>query len=61
MTALKIAIADMVFATRLEIEKAPTTYAAFSRRLPFESKIVHVRWSDEALWQGAHAIRFDAA
>ena len=50
MTALKITIADMVFDARLETEKAPKTCAAFSQRLPFESKIVHVRWSGEAVW-----------
>ena len=50
MTAMKITIADMVFTARLETEKAPKTCAAFSRRLPFEGKIVHVRWSGEAVW-----------
>ena len=50
MTALKITIADMVFDARLETEKAPRTCAAFATRLPFESKVVHVRWSGEAVW-----------
>jgi hypothetical protein len=50
MTALKITIADMVFDARLETEKAPKTCAAFVKRLPFESKIVHVRWSGEGVW-----------
>jgi len=50
MTALKITIADMAFDARLEIDKAPRTCAAFVSRLPFEGKIVHVRWSGEAVW-----------
>lgn len=50
MTALRVTIADMVFDARLEIEKAPKTCAAFLKRLPFESRIVHVRWSGEAVW-----------
>jgi hypothetical protein len=50
VAALKVKIADMVFAARLEIEKAPKTCAAFLTRLPFESRIVHVRWSGEAVW-----------
>ncbi|MDP1731408.1 MAG: DUF3830 family protein [Devosia sp.] len=40
----------MVFDARFETEKAPKTCAVFSSRLPFESKLVHVRWSGEAVW-----------
>jgi hypothetical protein len=40
----------MVFDARLETEKAPQTCAAFTARLPFEGKVVHVRWSGEAVW-----------
>ena len=50
MTQLRITIANKVFSARLESEKAPKTCAAFSKRLPFEGKIVHVRWSGEAVW-----------
>jgi hypothetical protein len=50
VTGLKIAIADTVFDARLETGKAPQTCAAFAARLPFESKVVHVRWSGEAVW-----------
>ena len=50
MTALKITIADMTFDGRLETDKAPRTCAAFLSRLPFEGKVVHVRWSGEAVW-----------
>lgn len=47
---LKIHIADHVFDARLETKAAPATCAAFQARLPFESKIVHVRWSGEGVW-----------
>ncbi|WP_281034273.1 DUF3830 family protein [Mesorhizobium sp. YM1C-6-2] len=50
MTKLKITIADMVFDARLESEKAPQTSAVFAARLPYESKVVHVRWSGEGVW-----------
>jgi hypothetical protein len=50
VTKLKITIADMVFDARLETEKAPQTSAVFAARLPYESKVVHVRWSGEGVW-----------
>ena len=50
MSELRIIIADMVFQARLESAAAPRTCAAFIERLPFESRIVHVRWSGEAVW-----------
>jgi hypothetical protein len=50
MTALKVTIAGMTFDARFEDEKAPKTVAAFRKHLPFESKIVHVRWSGEGVW-----------
>lgn len=50
MTQLRITIANKVFNARLETEKAPKTCAAFTKRLPFEGEIVHVRWSGEAVW-----------
>ncbi len=50
MTALKVTISDTVFDAKLEMEKAPKTCEAFLRHMPFEGKIVHVRWSGEAVW-----------
>ena len=50
MTVLKIKAGPYTFGARLETELAPQTCAAFSARLPFESQIVHVRWSGEAVW-----------
>ena len=50
MTALNVIIGETVFDARLETEKAPKTCAAFLRHMPFSGKIVHVRWSGEAVW-----------
>ena len=50
MSAVKVIIAGTPFAARFEMENAPKTCAAFIKRLPFEGKIVHVRWSGEAVW-----------
>ncbi len=50
MTALNVTISDIVFQARLETDKAPKTCAAFLRQMPFSGKIVHVRWSGEAVW-----------
>ena len=47
---LKITIAGHVFDARFESDAAPDTCAAFQARLPFESQVVHVRWSGEAVW-----------
>ncbi len=50
MTKLKITAGPFTFDGRLEEEAAPQTCAAFKARLPFESKVVHVRWSGEGVW-----------
>ena len=50
MNQLRVTIADMAFDGRFEAEKAPLTVAAFTARLPFETRIVHCRWSGEAVW-----------
>lgn len=50
MTNLKITAGPFVFAARLETETAPETCAAFLKRLPYDNKVVHVRWSGEGVW-----------
>ena len=50
MQFLTIAAGPFTFGGRLETEAAPKTCAAFVRSLPFESQIVHVRWSGEGVW-----------
>lgn len=50
MTNLKITAGPFVFDARLETEAAPKTCAAFLKRLPYDSQVVHVRWSGEGVW-----------
>jgi hypothetical protein len=48
--SLLITAGDATFEARLEWALAPKTCAAFADHLPFESKIIHVRWSGEGVW-----------
>jgi hypothetical protein len=50
MTILKITAGPHEFSARMEEEKAPETCAAFQRLLPFENRLIHVRWSGESCW-----------
>src|SRR5579863_3191530 len=50
MPDLKITAGPFVFDARLETKDAPKTCASFLSRLPFESHVVHVRWSGEGVW-----------
>ena len=47
---MKITIADTEFDAVFEEEKSPQTCDAFRRAMPFESRVVHVRWSGEGVW-----------
>ena len=47
---MKIIIDGQSFEAALETDKSPATCAAFQQAMPFESKIVHVRWSGEGVW-----------
>lgn len=38
------------FEGRLEEESAPGTCKRFLELLPYESKVIHARWSGEAVW-----------
>ena len=50
MTQLKITAGPFTFDARLEETAAPKTCASFLERLPFQSQVVHVRWSGEGVW-----------
>ena len=50
MTALRVTAGPLAFDARLETTAAPKTCEAFRRHLPFDSRIVHVRWSGEGVW-----------
>ena len=47
---LHITAGPYEFTARLEADAAPKTCAAFLERLPFQNKIIHVRWSGEGVW-----------
>ncbi len=50
MTALTITAGPYTFDAKLETALAPKTCESFLTRLPFASKVVHVRWSGEGVW-----------
>ena len=50
MTKLKITAGPYQFDAVLEEKRAPKTSAAFRKLLPYQSKLVHVRWSGEGVW-----------
>ena len=50
MRKLKITAGPFNLTGELELEKAPKTCAAFIKALPFVSRVIHVRWSGEAVW-----------
>lgn len=50
MPHLKITVGQHVFIARLEDEAAPRTCRAFLDLLPFRNKVIHSRWSGEAVW-----------
>lgn len=50
MSDLLVTAGPFAFKARFERAVAPKTCAAFEKALPFVSRIVHVRWSGEAVW-----------
>lgn len=46
---LHISAGGFEFIARLE-DSAPNTVAAFCKTLPYDSNIIHVRWSGEGCW-----------
>jgi hypothetical protein len=50
MGQLIVRAGDFTFDARFEDQLAPKTCEAFRRAMPFESQMVHVRWSGEGVW-----------
>lgn len=50
MTTLQMLAGTYSFKVRMERESAPNTCKVFETLLPFKNKIIHVRWSGEAVW-----------
>ena len=50
MSDVVISSGSLRFDARFETAAAPRTCAAFMKLLPFTNRLVHVRWSGEAVW-----------
>jgi len=50
MDKLRITTGAYTFDARFENAAAPKTCAVFKKLLPYENKVIHVRWSGEAVW-----------
>ena len=50
MSKLRIKAGPFVFEARFETELAPKTCAMFQKLLPYDQRVIHVRWSGEAVW-----------
>ena len=61
MSQLIIRAGDFTFDARFEEELAPKTCAAFRKAMPFESQVIHVRWSGEGVWMPLGDLDFGVA
>jgi hypothetical protein len=50
MTLIDIAAGPYAFVAHLEEVLAPKTCAWFRAQLPYEERLIHVRWSGEGCW-----------
>jgi hypothetical protein len=50
MLQVRVIAGPYTFEGHFEEKAAPKTVAAFRKHLPFESRIIHVRWSGEGVW-----------
>lgn len=61
MDKLRITCESYSFDAQFETAAAPKTVAIFKKLLPYENKVIHVRWSGEAVWipLGTHDFGLD--
>ncbi|MBI2773255.1 MAG: DUF3830 family protein, partial [Chloroflexi bacterium] len=50
MRNVRITAGPYTFTARLEEKDAPRTCEAMRALLPLRSRVIHVRWSGEAVW-----------
>lgn len=51
LPTLKVEVGGFTFLAKYDDDKAPKTVAAFREKLvPYEEKLIHVRWSGQAGW-----------
>jgi len=60
MPTLRITAGPYVFTARLEEAAAPRTCKAIRTILPLRTKLIHARWSGEAMWVPMGERRVDA-
>jgi Protein of unknown function (DUF3830) len=58
MTEVRVIAGPYIFEGHFESEAAPQTVAAFRKTMPFISRIIHVRWSGEAVWSPLGDLNF---
>ena len=61
MDKARVIAGPFTFEARFETQAAPKTCAAVRKVLPYEQKIIHVRWSGEAVWVPLGEHDFDHA
>lgn len=47
---LKLTVGDLTFLAELHDDRAPQTVAVVKKLLPLRDKVIHARWSGEAVW-----------
>lgn len=50
LSDLRVTAGPYEFSARLEEENAPLTCEFFREMLPFRNRVIHTRWSGEAIW-----------
>lgn len=50
LSELRVTAGPFEFSARLEEENAPLTCEFFREMLPFQNRVIHTRWSGEAIW-----------
>jgi hypothetical protein len=50
VTKLRMTCGEYELTAVLEEERAPKTCAYFAEQLPWRNRVIHVRWSGEAMW-----------
>lgn len=50
MNKVRVSAGPFVFVAALETANAPETCRKFASMLPYKNKVIHSRWSGEAVW-----------
>ena len=56
---MKVEIDGHSFEALFEADKSPKTCNTFKKTMPFNSQVVHVRWSGEGMWTPLGDMDFD--